>query len=528
MVRGRGGLGRTGDRSERGPARAGQRLVHLGLRSRITLSFAFGALVLSSALAAITYFTTRSQIVSQELSTVQNQAYAHALSVLNKMQAGDSSPIPISGGTLEYQAISQVDAGSGSTSLYFDGAQWTQLNPKLGEQLLPRPLVTSVTSTHRASYQVFSDGTKTEVAVGVPVPALGGDYFEIFPLDATSRTLHIILAALAVAGLVTTIAGAVLGRWAAGRALRPLRDVSQAALAIASGRLGTRLETADARDLAVLASSFNRMVDRLQQRIERDARFTSDVSHELRSPLTTLAASLSVIEARREELPDRSRQALDLVAAEVRRFQRMVGELLEISRLDAGSADFEASLVAIGELVRRSAQPAGSGVAVAVDPAVEHRQVVVDKRRFERIMTNLLENAERYAGGATRVTVEGREGSVRIAVEDEGPGIPPEERERVFERFARGSVAAGSRGTGGGTGLGLALVVEHVKLHGGRVWVEEHGERGARFVVELPLPRAEELARAESELEERSASGEDYGNTVGDDAPLPARVGERR
>ena len=223
-----------------------------------------------------------------------------------------------------------------------------------------------------------------------------------------------------------------------------------------------------------------------------DARPVS-VTHELRSPLTTLAASLSVIEARREELPERSRQALDLVIAEVRRFQRMVGELLEISRFDAGSADIEASVLEVGELVRRAVAASGkAGVPVQVDPAVEGRPVIVDKRRIERVMTNLLENAEHYAGGATRVLVAAHDAAVRIAVEDDGPGIPAAERDRVFERFARGATVAGRRGAGHGTGLGLALVSEHVKLHGGRVWVEEAPSGGARFVVELPLVEPEE------------------------------------
>ena len=192
--------------------------------------------------------------------------------------------------------------------------------------------------------------------VGIALPG-HARFFAIYNLSSAADTLHALLATLIAAGIVTTALGAVLGRWAAGRALRPLRDVSQAALAIAGGMLDTRLETADARDLAVLTSSFNRMADRLQQRIERDARFTSDVSHELRSPLTTLAAALSVIEARKDEMPERSRHALELLAAEVRRFQRMVGDLLEISRYDSRSADFEPTSVEIGELIRHASTP---------------------------------------------------------------------------------------------------------------------------------------------------------------------------
>ena len=133
--------------------------------------------------------------------------------------------------------------------------------------------------------------------------------------------------------------------------------MSRAAGAIAGGELDTRLD-ADAADpdLEGLTNSFNAMVDQLQERIEREARFNSDVSHELRSPLTTLAASLEVLEADREKLPVRSQRALQLLSDDLRRFQRMVGDLLEMSRADAGSVDVFLEEVNVSELVQRSVE----------------------------------------------------------------------------------------------------------------------------------------------------------------------------
>ena len=165
------------------------------------------------------------------------------------------------------------------------------------------------------------------------------------------------------------------------RSLRPLADVSRAAGAIAGGELDTRLD-ADAADpdLEGLTNSFNAMVDQLQERIEREARFNSDVSHELRSPLTTLAAALEVLEADRDQLPPRSQRALQLLGDDLRRFQRMVGDLLEMSRADAGSVDVFLEEVNVSELVQRSVEagvrahgrPHGTGTPpeVHVDPAV--------------------------------------------------------------------------------------------------------------------------------------------------------------
>ena len=111
----------------------------------------------------------------------------------------------------------------------------------------------------------------------------------------------------------------------------------------------------DDAELSALATSFNRMTDALQERIQREARFTSDVSHELRSPLTTLSTSLGVLEAHRDELPERSRRALDLVTSELARFHRMVDDLLEISRVDTGSAELSLDEVEVGELLRQAA-----------------------------------------------------------------------------------------------------------------------------------------------------------------------------
>ena len=122
---------------------------------------------------------------------------------------------------------------------------------------------------------------------------------------------------------------------------------------------------------------------------------------------------------------------------------------------------------------------------VDVDPSVVGLRLWVDKRRIERIVANLVANAEQYAGGVTRFAVEPAPGGVRLVVADQGPGVAEGDRERIFERFYRGR-ASGQRGTTEGTGLGLSLVAEHVRLHGGRVWVEGDPDGENRFVVELP------------------------------------------
>ncbi len=223
------------------------------------------------------------------------------------------------------------------------------------------------------------------------------------------------------------------------------------------------------------------------------------MSHELRSPLTTLAASLEVLEAEQDHLPPRSRQALALLGDDLRRFQRMVSDLLEMSRVDAGSSDVFLEEVDVSELVQRSVDAGARSLdgqaaapSVRIDPAVRGRHVGVDKRRFERVMVNLMENAAHYGGGAREIGVAplGDE-QVEVTVDDAGPGIDPAERTKVFERFYRGS-ASGRRGTGTGSGLGLALVAEHMRLMDGGVYVETSPQGGARLVLYLPVINGDE------------------------------------
>jgi signal transduction histidine kinase len=230
------------------------------------------------------------------------------------------------------------------------------------------------------------------------------------------------------------------------------------------------------------------MVQALNSQIERDARFAANISHELRSPLTTLKTAVEGMHRRRDHLDERSQRLLTLLVEEVDRFEGMVTDLLEISRMDAAKpgalrrqdttvADLLESVTARIDLGATSATVVGPPSAI----------VRVDARRVERIVANLVRNAETHGRGLAglRAVVDGDH--VRLEVEDRGAGVPPEDRERIFERFYRRSAAAGDRRSGDGFGLGLALVAQHVRLHDGRVWVEDAQPNGARFVVELPV-----------------------------------------
>ena len=308
-------------------------------------------------------------------------------------------------------------------------------------------------------------------------------YFEAFPLAETESTLTAILTALLLGALGTVVLATLFGLATSRRLLRPLSQVADAAADIASGGLDTRLATESDPDLDRLAGSFNDMADAVQARIEREARFASDVSHELRSPITALTAAVEVLDARREDIPERTQQALDVVVDQVRRFDSMVIDLLELARIDAGATDLNIEEVSLVDLTQRVAARFGEPDVPIVAAKGTPSEVALDKVRFERILGNLLENARNHGGGAIRIELTAAApGRFRLAVEDGGPGVAQGERERIFERFARGSAARHRIGTG----LGLALVAEHAAAMGGTAWVQDRVGGGARFVVELP------------------------------------------
>jgi signal transduction histidine kinase len=454
---------------------AGRRV---SLRTRVTLAFAVGALVLSAGLATITYGLARSYLVRQRETSGLRQTYANARLVRTALASGNANIAEL---------LASVQSPARSSPVLRHGGSWFKASGGLGPDALPPAMLTTVGAGTAARQRVESPTGQPQLIVGIPLPAVDGAYFEIYQLVELDRTLRILVNSSIAAALVTTVAGATIGWWASRRVLSPVAAVSEAAAAVASGRFDVRLEESGDPELSRMASSFNQMTEALLVRIRRDARFASDVSHELRSPLTTLAAALEVVSSRRDEMPERARVGLDLLGAEIGRFERLVENLLEISRIDAGVEELVVEDVVLGRFVRE-ALLAGRQSAPEIDLQDGAAETVVraDKRRMERVLANLADNAERHGGGVVRVVVEREDGWAGFAVEDAGAGVPPEERERVFERFFRGR-AAGMRGAGEGSGLGLSLVREHVGLHGGRVWVEDREGGGARFVVRLPV-----------------------------------------
>ncbi|RDI69445.1 HAMP domain-containing sensor histidine kinase [Nocardia pseudobrasiliensis] len=290
---------------------------------------------------------------------------------------------------------------------------------------------------------------------------------------------------LIVCALAGTGIGAVFGLWLSRRLLEPLRQVTGTAASIASGQLGTRLPDTDDPDLAPTVDAFNAMVDSLQRRIDRERRLVGDVSHELRTPLTTLTTSVAVMNRHRDELPERSRRALDLVRAELDHLRRLLDDLLALARAEARMHRADAEPLSVRDLLTHTLAELRYPPDLLrsdVDATVLGR-----KLELERAVVNLLENGDRHGGGVIAVGVRRDGGEVVITVDDAGPGVAAEDRERIFDRFV--TVRRGRR-SGTGTGIGLALVAETVAAHGGRVECGERHGGGARFTVWLPISEA--------------------------------------
>lgn len=439
----------------------------LRLRSRVTLYFSLTALASTLGLAAVTYAVSHSFLIDQREQTARTQAYANAKTVKDQLLTGQ-----------EFDIIDLRTESGGFPLLLRDGVAFTA-DARYSLDSFPLELRTAV-SQGGSAQQRFEFNDEPFVAVGVNMPAVNAQYLEAFPMGSTERNLRAIATALLAGSSVTVLLAGVLGWWTSRRLLRPLSRVATAAGEIATGGLDARMPPENDPDLARLAGSFNDMADAVQARIEREARFASDVSHELRSPITALTAAVEVLDGRRTDLPERSQQALDVVVSQVRRFDHMVMDLLELSRIDAGSAELHREEVQLRDLVPRIAQRYGFGdVPIEVEGRVPEL-VRVDKLRLERILANLLENAREHGGGPVRVFAEMMpRQTLVIGVDDAGPGVARSERSRIFERFARGSAARHRVGTG----LGLALVAEHAQAHGGEAWVEDRPGGGARFKV---------------------------------------------
>jgi two-component system sensor histidine kinase MtrB len=261
---------------------------------------------------------------------------------------------------------------------------------------------------------------------------------------------------------------------------------------MAGGRLDTRLPAGQADEFGAWAAAFNEMADALEAKIAelvaaqaRERRFTADVAHELRTPLAALVAEASLLSEQGGQLPEPARRPVELLIADVRRLRTLVDELMEISRLDAGTEPVQHRQVDVASIA--TALISGRGwqdqVAVRGGPLT----LSTDPRRVERILANLIGNAVEHSGRGVEVRTgagaAGGPAEVWVEIADAGPGIPAEHLPHIFDRFYKADTARASAGSG----LGLAIALENARLLGGAISVSSDVRLGSVFRLILPI-----------------------------------------
>jgi len=354
-------------------------------------------------------------------------------------------------------------------------------------------------------------GRTTFLIVGAPFGTVQSpmQLYMLYPLSAEQSTIGVVQSTLIVGGLVLLLLLAGIANLVTRQVVRPVRSAAQAAERFAGGELDERMIVAGEDDVARLAQSYNEMAESIERQIRQleefgtlQRRFTSDVSHELRTPLTTVRMAADVLHASREQFPPGLARSTELLVDELDRFESLLADLLEISRLDAGVEELVAEYVDVRPIAVRAARAVATiarnaGTDIVLDLPEEEAGAEVDARRIERVLRNLLANAVDHSDGRpVRLRMAVDEHALAVTVRDFGVGLRTGEAGLVFNRFWRADPSR-NRHTGG-TGLGLAISLEDARLHGGGL--DAWGERGKGACFRLTLPRQQGVAYHDNPL----------------------------
>jgi signal transduction histidine kinase len=333
------------------------------------------------------------------------------------------------------------------------------------------------------------------VVLAQPLPS--GRILVLAAPRLTLRTLAVlakdvllpVLEAGAVALLASVALALIVARWVAG----PLQRMVVAAQGVADGDYHGKIPLSGPAEVRSLASAFNEMVEKVGSARQAQRDFVANVSHDLKTPLTAIQGFAQAILDGAAADEEARRHAASVIHAEADRLHRLVEDLLDLARIDAGQMAFSMSPVDLVSVLRTVTERLGLRAAekgVRLEDRVEALPPIAgDGDRLAQVLTNLLDNAVKHtpSGGVVRATGEVEKGWVLIHIDDTGPGIPPEELSRIFERFYQ--VDKSRRGDESrGVGLGLAISREIVQAHGGRLSAQSAPGSGSRFTMRLPLP----------------------------------------
>lgn len=392
---------------------------------------------------------------------------------------------------------------------------------------VPKRLAGLVTGDHVLGYQYVSTSigtvdsggeSKPFLVVGTPVDSPAGPFalYYFFPLDEQVDAVDLVRKSLIGMGSLLVVLLAGIAWLLTRQVVTPVRLAARTAERLSAGLLEERMAVKGEDDIARLAHSFNQMAANLQRQIvaleqlsRMQRRFTSDVSHELRTPLTTIRMAADVLHAERQDFDPVSARSIELLSAEVDRFEALLSDLLEVSRYDSGAAVLDAEPTDVGALITKvvsALEPLAARNHVQLRPVLPDPRVIaeVDPRRIERILRNLVGNAIEYGCGTAeetkpvRIVLAADAHAFCVTVRDYGHGFREVDAESVFSRFWRADLSR-ARHTGG-TGLGLSIAREDARLHDGELQAWGMPDAGAQFRLWVPLHAGDTLAGQEPAL----------------------------
>ena len=348
----------------------------------------------------------------------------------------------------------------------------------------------------------YLDGNSTPaIAVGAPINIAEQPYglFLLYQITQQQALLDVVQSAILFISVILISSLILVVVLLTRRITDPIKAAADTAQKIASGLLDERLVVSGEDEVARWAHSFNSMTATLEKQIKRledlsaiQQRFVSDVSHELRTPVTTVRLAADLLHSKRQDFPPEVARAAELLQGELDRFEIMLADLLEISRMDAGAAALHLAPTKMYELVQRvidSVMPVATAAKIKISVLNENSEfeVNVDSRRIERALRNLLTNAIKHSGSAeVNIEFSANDGLLEIVVTDFGIGLTEQQKSQVFQRFWRADPSRAR--DDGGSGLGLSIALEDVKQHDGEIWVEDNPNKpGVRFKIRIPI-----------------------------------------
>ncbi|MEV0634317.1 HAMP domain-containing sensor histidine kinase [Streptomyces sp. NPDC050619] len=474
-----------------------------GLRVRLVVAFALVAAVTAATTGALSFREARTGVLQQSQDTVITLLRTHV------DRLAPDLGFPPGEAELGRFAADVADAEPSGTwrVLVAYGELSATSDPGDPFEELTSEVREAVDSSRATVFQRVDSGDHTSLVVGMSVvfgvsgaegsSASGVQVFLTVPQTTEQAYVDALVTAVERATVPALGLAVLLALLAARGVLRPVRALRHATRSIAQGRLDTRLAVNGSDELADLSHTFNETAAALEESVAelrgmeaRARRFAADVSHELRTPLAAMSAVTDVLDEDAAGLDPDTATAVRLISEETVKLARLVDDLMEISRFDAGAAVLHLDEIDLAESLRRTlASRAWTDQVDARLPPPDALRGRVDPRRLDVVVANLVGNALRH--GARPVQLRLYEGGERIAVIevlDSGPGIPDSVLPQVFERFYKSDAA---RTRTEGSGLGLAITEENVRMHGGTVRAANRPEGGAVFTVELPLRRDE-------------------------------------